>query len=31
MLSAVDHPQVVDDYLLRETSLGRVGIVPQEG
>ncbi len=31
MLSAVHHPQVVDDYLLREISLGRVGIVPQEG
>ncbi len=31
MLSAVDHPQVVDDYLMRETSVGRVGIVPQEG
>ncbi len=31
MLSAVHHPQVVDDYLLREISLGRVAIVPQEG
>ncbi len=30
MLSALDHPQVVDDYLAMETSLGRVGSIPQE-
>ena len=29
MLSALEHPQVVDDYLALEKSLGRVGAIPK--
>ena len=29
MLSATDHPQVVDEYLALERSLGRVGAIPK--
>ena len=29
LLSAADHPEVVDDYLAVEKSFGRLGVIPQ--